>query len=697
MLIAVLMTFFIVYGMNINEKEYNENRYQRYLEEGQSQTFEVIAGEVVGSQVCIPVKVAAFLFAPLSILLLFGFLNHRNASDFYHGVVQKRECLCNSFALAAYSWTLLIMLSSFLTAVASVGLMKYVKFAKTFFAGTGIYMLEGAAIALFLIGVMVVAVSLSGTLLTNLTVAMMILFLPKVLYLVLMAGVVEDLAIYPYAYDDSILSGKYNLVTGLINEFLFRNEVSGLPAVLYTAVLGIILYVLGCIAFKLRKSEAATMAATSSRLQMLFRLIPAFVVTLVPCVYFYCVFTGTESWDDDYSVFLVVLFYVIAVVIYFLYEIITTRKWKNILRAVPGLAVLALCDVLFVSAMLLQREAILRDVPQNSSYVRILGSDSSSMYQTSYFSARMREEAIEDSTVIGILEESLKDNIEEIRQDSLEYYNKTSMLVEFRDNGRSVYRVVYVKPENEAYINRYLQNNWSSQIVTDIIQLPHTVNYIVGFNYSLTTDQMEQMLQAYMNGIDALPKDLMLDLIRGNYHDYIGKISVDVTYQGKKYAVNLPIYYQMECAADYIRLYNEKGSGTVDPLNQYLQDFKKYTDRSSLQDYFYGEIRFEYCSATDNDTLSYEEYYSYSDFDEMDDQQNIAMTALSELLENVKQNVYEAGATYVKVTYNSYGGMERYTDGYYAEAESSDGEYSRIYVLNDSVEQAIEDYLVQIR
>jgi hypothetical protein len=329
--------------------------------------------------------------------------------------------------------------------------------------------------------------------------------------------------------------------------------------------------------------------------------------------------------------------------------------------------------------------------------VRILGSDSSSMYQTSYFSARMREEAIEDSTVIGILEESLKDNIEEIRQDSLEYYNKTSMLVEFRDNGRSVYRVVYVKPENEAYINRYLQNNWSSQIVTDIIQLPHTVNYIVGFNYSLTTDQMEQMLQAYMNGIDALPKDLMLDLIRGNYHDYIGKISVDVTYQGKKYAVNLPIYYQMECAADYIRLYNEKGSGTVDPLNQYLQDFKKYTDRSSLQDYFYGEIRFEYCSATDNDTLSYEEYYSYSDFDEMDDQQNIAMTALSELLENVKQNVYEAGATYVKVTYNSYGGMERYTDGYYAEAESSDGEYSRIYVLNDSVEQAIEDYLVQIR
>ena len=88
--------------------------------------------------------------------------------------------------------------------------------------------------------------------------------------------------------------------------------------------------------FHRRRSEAAGQSAPSRLLQHIYRI----VVTMVICIFIVCAMFSEMTAGilrDEWFVFLV--FYLVAALVYFAYELITTKKWKNLLTALPGLGI----------------------------------------------------------------------------------------------------------------------------------------------------------------------------------------------------------------------------------------------------------------------------------------------------------------------------------------------------------------------
>lgn len=658
--ISVLISFFIVFGMDVSAKE--TTMYHMKYNAQHAESLEVPVIEEIEAVACVPVMLAAWMFVPLAVFCLFNFMNKRNSSDFYHGIVQKRETLCISFATAALVWTLIVMASSVLIAVVSTTLFPYVRFGKDFWPDLLDMSLAGMAISLFWIGIIVLSMSLSGNLITNLAVTAMILFFPKILYLVINAAVIENIDIYPYAYQDGILSGKYNLVTGVINNmFGYYDSGDILPSVIYTSVLGLILFALGCVAFCMRRSEAATQAAPTRKLQLIFRLIPAFVVTMVPCVYIFMMILGQEDpTESDY--FMILLFYVIAVVTYFLYEVITTKKWRNILKSAPGLLILLLMDVVFVGAMFGRREMILAEQPQNSSYVRVLGTRMSDMNSNDYFQIRAAEVKITDEQAIRVLEENLSQNVSMIRSGE-DYLSKdrTRYLVEFRDNGKSTYRLVFVRNSEAEFVNRAILTTKTLETLTDIPGLD--VKGIVVGNLNADYETQMGLLQEYIDEVVAKPEKYATGILLGNDYyggsEYMEDIAVTAKYKERTCQINLPIYYSMDFAEKYLETYNQKTAGQ--PMEQFFMDMDLdlETSKSVRVDVYapsygkYGEV-----TGYNRNFICNIEAYTYRN-SSFNSEKRKSVEEMLQYLRSVDNGEILSDNGFIFVRYYSYDGIER--------------------------------------
>jgi len=106
----------------------------------------------------------------------------------------------------------------------------------------------------------------------------------------------------------------------------------------YMFVLAVTYIALGYIAFKHRKSESATKSAPSKLLHHVYRCLITLPIMLL-CISTY---VGVEE---------IVVCLVVALVVYFLYEIITTKKLRNLAKTIPAFLILtALCIVFAVTA-----------------------------------------------------------------------------------------------------------------------------------------------------------------------------------------------------------------------------------------------------------------------------------------------------------------------------------------------------------
>ena len=153
-----------------------------------------------------------------------------------------------------------------------------------------------------------------------------------------------------------LLQSTCNLVVNLIF-MAFTN--SGLLigsqfywSVLYTAGLALLYLILGTFLFQKRKSETAGQSAPNRRLQAVYRIILVMAYCLPVCVWI------VDSEVTSISGFEVFVLYLIAVLIYFFYELLTTKKIKQTLRTAPGLLLVAACNGVLIFGMLPEGAAI---------------------------------------------------------------------------------------------------------------------------------------------------------------------------------------------------------------------------------------------------------------------------------------------------------------------------------------------------
>lgn len=286
-------------------------------------------------------------------MVLFSFLNRRNGSDTYHSFPVGRVCLFSSLTLAVLTWVvvilfvpLLITVLFYLASGVAVNGVTIPLIALTYFTG-----------ALLITAEFLLAMSVTGTVLTNLAVFGLILFLPRFIttlfsYMVmsnLRMITINDLGIFgnininiPVKFFLSVPLGKLSFGIGQ-GEALYTS----VPAIVYTLVLALIYMVLGCLLFLHRKSETAGRSAPNRIMQHVFRCAITLPVSLIIPL---AMFDHNYTADRIGNIGFLVIIAVATLFIYFFYELITTKKLKNLLTAAPIFLVVVLADVIFGTA-----------------------------------------------------------------------------------------------------------------------------------------------------------------------------------------------------------------------------------------------------------------------------------------------------------------------------------------------------------
>ena len=291
------------------------------------------------------------VFAPVMVLYLFSFLNKRSSSDFYHALPNTRVSLFFSFFAAVITWVTAACVISSMTSVA--GYLMLSQFCTVNFTSVWVMLFNTLAASLYTAAAVAVGMCLSGTTFTNLVVSLLLIFMPRVLILIFTSYLSNVLNILSPEHFIPPLDSQYNVATNLVLGVFVGGADRSLTFFtggLYTLGVGLVYTFLAALLFRARKSEAAARSAPNRALQTVYRCLLAFIVCLLPAVFIVENIINRRAPDAD-DVFLYLVLYLAAVLVYLIYELITTRKWRNLVRSLPALGILALCNLGLIGGM----------------------------------------------------------------------------------------------------------------------------------------------------------------------------------------------------------------------------------------------------------------------------------------------------------------------------------------------------------
>ncbi len=303
--------------------------------------------EVVSSSaLCVPVVVTSYL-APFLIFLMFNYLNHRKDSDFYHAIPFTRMCVYLSFGAAAMSWMLGILIAGGLASGLVWTMNPYVTYS---FGGLLGQIALSCLNALLLASVACAVVSLTGTEGTACVAFILALSFWRIL-LACFASCIE--AVNPlWVYADiwnGYCSPWFVLPLGLLRGMVDDGHPVTATQIVYAAVVAVGLFALGGVFYAKRKSELAGRAVPGKIMQTVLRTALTLLIAILGT---FLLLAG----ELDFSTLLI--FIAAVLLIYFLYELLTTKSVKGMLRAAPWLSVVLGACVLFCGAVHVSNYAV---------------------------------------------------------------------------------------------------------------------------------------------------------------------------------------------------------------------------------------------------------------------------------------------------------------------------------------------------
>ncbi len=394
---------------------------------------------------------AVYVAALVATLKVFGYVNTRKSADFYHSLPHTRECVYLSSVAA-----ILTAVLSMLVITVGIGALSYEILA--IFTGKDFYIPYGnilfdilclMAMSCLMVTSVSVAVSLTGTRLMNVLVSALIIVVPRVFISTVTSLLLKNAPVLTKDSFGVLFSFDSNL---LLSGFLsmFTGETNGVGSLIYTFALALVYGALACLLFKKRRSEAAHTASVTPFLQAVFRITVA-VFLCIWSFYFIAEYGFDSAW---------IVWYAIVAVIYFAFELITTKRWKNLLRAVPGLFIAA--GVLF-SAFFGTRAAsnIALSFEPSADEIKCVKILSAADYYDSYsFMAKMSsgsgfaEYAFDKSSNVSIYDR----NVAKIISNALKNGNKDAKNGNFEKYGEYKYLKVAVttdKGTKQRYVRIY--------------------------------------------------------------------------------------------------------------------------------------------------------------------------------------------------------------------------------------------------
>lgn len=548
------------------------------------------------------------IIAPIMVLVIFNFLNHRNSSDYYHSIPHKRTTLFASYFLAVITWVLIILITSVIISSAL-----YMCFDNQLMFSIKDFILLGInifAACLLVMALTALAMSITGTLVSNLIISLILIFVPRLFITAITTPIMDKFEnIYNGLFP--ILNYKYNAVFQLLSDVLeytsgiSKNAISFSSTTVYTFIISIIFILIAAYLFKVRKSETAEKASQSSRIQKVFAIIIGLSFCLFPIISIFNEITLSktntyESIINPSGIFTIIVFYILCFFGMFLYEFITTFKIKSALKTFTFAPILLLLNFFVLTLMVLIFNYY-KDYSPNPEKVDsvniILDKDYSSFNDLSYENAKLYEIDFTNKDLIKLLtnadENYVNAKSEYFSGSSFVLYNKKldvpneinyssdyiQALVRFNSPLSSNERIVYMDKKIYTKLISILEN--SSEYVTAYKTLP---------KISSTTD-------VYMNDGDiksptALYNTLKEELSDMDFSDFtkailpnteqnadkiISSISLNNYINGKYYNYEYPIsIYTRKTLSKYISMLNTD-SKNLELLKDIITN-KKYSD-----------------------------------------------------------------------------------------------------------------------
>ncbi len=523
------------------------------------------------------------LAVPLLMFTLFGFLTKRSASDFWHSIPFTRECVYTTFVLAAFSWTLVAILVS--TLVSVIGFLLMPQFYAVNFMSV-LYILPGIiAIALLIMGAFAISASLTGTVFNTVIVTCLILFLPRI-FIMFFDSLCSHSSLFPSVFgngDSSSLNLLFAAFIGSIYGVDEMNEdMASVPAILYTLILGVAYLIVGAILFKRRKSEAASLSAINKYVQASLRIIVSLIVCFVP-ISLIC----DLDFDGINDIFPIVVFYVLAIIAYLLYELITTKKAKNMLKSLPSLWILFVANILIIVSAIVIENIEYNYTPTAESVKSVKIYDDSTA--GNYFSKKMSNLNIADDELEEFLSNVYIENRKAFNQGDLRSVGHKVITVSFKSGLTQKYRRLYLNPEDYAKMGELLDKNEYVKGIYDINNIfenaIHSNINIHIADVELTAAQHKSIMDAFISDINAMPfsewyaiannarnmeiyyskPGIVSNDTNVKHYYQLGNVSSSISIGGNTYYVDFPLTNQMPKAYNLTLGYlcdyqNSKGS-----------------------------------------------------------------------------------------------------------------------------------------
>ena len=412
------------------------------------------------------------VFALVAAFYLFNFQNKRGSADFYHALPVSRSNLYLSFLAPILTWVWGIGLLALLLVVVTA----LVGGVHLTFALVAVSLGLLLSASLFLIAATLAAVSVTGTWFSNLVVTGLIIFTPYLVtktFMQLVSGGIPSIPAQSVGAigSTSIHNSFFLLFVQRVNMVSHYSLASYVASIIVTLVWSFVLIGAGAWFFRRRRSEMAGTSAPTKGFQLICRVVLSiFVVGLLmsSSVTFGGWMIGTGGMSG--AIFSVsslrdgILSLIVALVVFLVFELITTRKWRRLVRAIPSFSlVLAFTAVLFSAAYLYSAHEKRAAPPAGQiASVQILSLDygvnpvsppafdtlflaSSGWQAIPYNQARIQSLMIQDPGVLQAIADKLRGSFDPGALDTGDGSGRVIMLVEARTKkGQKLRRLINV-------------------------------------------------------------------------------------------------------------------------------------------------------------------------------------------------------------------------------------------------------------
>lgn len=442
------------------------------------------------NELCIPLICTVFI-APFFFAVLFSFLHERKQSDFFHAIPYTRTCVYLSFVASALTFVFAIQMASALTA----GLIWAVNPYTTFFFGDLITLtLMSFLAAAELSAIMMLALSLTGTPVTSMLLfALFTLIIRLVVFY--MSSCIDANIDITQTRDIPFFGFTWFLPFGLfmyiVNgpRYVDFNPFTSLSNIIYTVIVTLLVFFAAWFFYKIRKSEMAGNTAPNRIAQHIYRILFTLPFALLLPLFIFI------DGSDDVDITLVLVIVVITLLVYYLYELITTKRFKGFGKATLFLPVLVACCLAFCGAYYVVEKVLFAQTPDAADEVVAVSIDTKNPY----------------SVWDGYQEYLLEDSVSYDRQLIERIVEAMNQTVECDVSGS--YKKYFASYKYAYGDFTYIDTNWLTVVFT--MENGKTVTRRVAFR----EESFNSIKVAYVNTIEIDPEEFWsLPDYRDIYH-----------------------------------------------------------------------------------------------------------------------------------------------------------------------------------